>query len=98
MGLLQAHRPAVEGLAPRRLRRGKDKSLVMEVLALEVLRGEVIDPALRDLAAAAVQVNLGVSDPAGYCGLIQPDLDVPSLRNALNDASTSQSVRAILRR
>lgn len=68
---------------------GKIKSLVMEVLALECLPREGNRPnALRTFfTSAAVRVNWGVSDPAGYCGLIQPDLDVEGLRSALESAA-----------
>lgn len=65
------------------------KSLVMEVLALQCLPRSGSRPeALRQFfTAAAVQVNLGVEDPAGHCGLIQPDLDTAALRDALLDAA-----------
>ncbi|MFX0577115.1 nucleotidyltransferase [Nocardia nepalensis] len=68
---------------------GKIKSLVMEVLALECLPLDVTRPsALRSFfTSAAVEVNWGVSDPAGYCGLIQPDLDVKGLRSGLEEAA-----------
>ena len=67
----------------------KIKSLVMEVLALQCLpRSGTRPEALRQFfTAAAVQVNLGVRDPAGYCGEIQPDLDTAALRDALLDAA-----------
>lgn len=65
------------------------KSLVMEVLALQCLPHTGNRPeALREFfTAAAVQVNLGVDDPAGHCGAIQPDLDIVALRDALLDAA-----------
>ncbi|WP_306357927.1 MULTISPECIES: nucleotidyltransferase [unclassified Nocardia] len=68
---------------------GKIKSLVMEVLALECLPRQGNRPnALRSFfTSAAVRVNTGVSDPAGHCGLIQPDLDVEGLRSALEEAA-----------
>jgi len=67
---------------------GKVKSLVMEVLALTCLPTTLDRPeALREFfTAAAVAVNAGVSDPAGYCGLIQHDLDVSTLRRELERA------------
>lgn len=65
------------------------KALVMEVLALQCLPHSGNRPhALRQFfTAAAVQVNLGVEDPAGHCGPIQPDLDTAALRDALLDAA-----------
>lgn len=65
------------------------KSLVIEVLALQCLPRSGNRPeALRQFfTAAAVQVNLGVEDPAGHCGPIQPDLDTAALRDALLDAA-----------
>lgn len=65
------------------------KSLVIEVLALQCLpRSGTRPEALRQFfSAAAVEVNLGVVDPAGYCGLIQSDLDTVALRDALLEAA-----------
>lgn len=65
------------------------RSLVMEVLALQCLprSGNRPEALLQFFTAAAVQVNLGVEDPAGHCGLIQPDLDTAALRDALLDAA-----------
>jgi hypothetical protein len=65
------------------------KSLVVEVLALQCLpRGGSRPEALRQFfTAAAVQVNLGVEDPAHHCGAIQSDLDTAALRDALLDAA-----------
>ena len=65
------------------------KSLVMEVLALKCLP---VDgnraTALRDFfAAAAVEVFYGVEDPAGFCGPIQPDMDVAAVSSCLSTAS-----------
>jgi hypothetical protein len=67
----------------------KVKSLVMEVLALQCMpRGGSRPEALRAFfTAAAIEVNLGVEDPAGHCGPIQRDLDIPALRTALEYAS-----------
>lgn len=64
------------------------KSLVIEVLALKCLPTTGSrQTALRDFfAAAATEVMFGVEDPAGYCGPIQPDLDVVALSAALLDA------------
>jgi hypothetical protein len=64
------------------------KSLVMEVLALKCLPvDKARGPALRDFfSAAAVEVFYGVYDPAGYCGQIQPDLDVSAVADALSEA------------
>ncbi|MFD8500958.1 nucleotidyltransferase domain-containing protein [Amycolatopsis sp. NPDC059657] len=66
----------------------KVKSLVIEVLALQCLPTEGSRPdALKSFfTAAAVEVNYGVEDPAKHCGLIQPDLDVDTLRAALENA------------
>jgi hypothetical protein len=68
---------------------GKIKSLVMEVLALECMpRTGSRSAALRAFfTAAAVRVNWDLVDPAGHCGLIQPDLDRAGLRTALETAS-----------
>lgn len=68
---------------------GKIKSLVMEVLALECMpRAGSRSAALRAFfTAAAVRVNWPIADPAGKCGLIQPDLDTVGLRTALEAAS-----------
>ncbi|MEV6985802.1 hypothetical protein AB0M95_31710 [Sphaerisporangium sp. NPDC051017] len=65
------------------------KSLVMEVLALNCMPRSGSRPeALRAFfTAAAVEVNLGVVDPAGHCGPIQQDLDIAVLRMALENAS-----------
>lgn len=68
---------------------GKIKSLVMEVLALECMPRSGSRPAaLRAFfTAAAVRVNTPIEDPAGHCGLVQPDLDVVGLRDALDEAA-----------
>jgi hypothetical protein len=65
------------------------KSLVMEVLALQCLPHTGTRPeALRTFfSTAAVEVNLGVVDPAGHCGAIQSDLDTAALRDALLEAA-----------
>jgi Second Messenger Oligonucleotide or Dinucleotide Synthetase domain len=67
----------------------KVKSLVMEVLALRCMPHSGNRPeALRSFfTAAAIEVNLGVVDPAGHCGSIQDDLDIPVLHTALANAS-----------
>ena len=64
------------------------KSLVMEVLALKCLPVEGNRPnALKTFfTAAAVEVGYEVQDPAGYCGAVQADLDIPVLRTALENA------------
>lgn len=85
------YRPMVRVLKNWRLGvpvEGKIKSLVMEVLALECLPTAGNRPeALRAFfTAAAVRVNDSISDPAGLCGEIQPDLDKPGLRTALEGA------------
>ncbi len=66
----------------------KVKSLVMEVLALKCLPTDTTRPqALKAFfTAAAVEVNYGVVDPAGHCGVIQLDLDTEALRTALESA------------
>jgi hypothetical protein len=68
---------------------GTIKSLVMEILALSCLPRSGSRPeALRAFfTAAAVVVNEPIEDPAGHCGLIQPDLDVAGLRAALENAA-----------
>lgn len=69
---------------------GKVKSLVMEVLALHHLPDGYSRPeALRRFfTAAATTVGNGpVTDPAGLCGEIQPDLDRIGLRDSLLDAA-----------
>ncbi|MCG5435381.1 nucleotidyltransferase domain-containing protein [Micromonospora foliorum] len=68
---------------------GKIKSLLIEVLALECLpRSGSRAEALRAFfTSAAVRVNTSIEDPAGHCGLIQPDLDKIGLRTALEEAS-----------
>lgn len=83
-------RPVVRLLKNWRLDAGtKVKSLVMEVLALHYLPlGPNRPEALRAFfTAAAVQVNEGVYDPAGFCGEIQPDLDYSALSDALGEAA-----------
>jgi hypothetical protein len=67
----------------------KIKSLVMEVLALECMPRNGSRPeALRAFfIAAAVRVNWDLVDPAGHCGLIQPNLDTVGLRVALENAA-----------
>jgi hypothetical protein len=82
-------RPMVRVLKHWRHGCGTDvKSLVMEVLALDYLPLESNRPnALRQFfVAASYNVLNGVNDPAGYCGPIQPDLDLEALQQALSDA------------
>lgn len=64
------------------------KSLVMETLALDYLPVGTNRPnALRQFfVAAAYNVLDGVTDPAGHCGPIQPDLDLQALHEALSAA------------
>jgi hypothetical protein len=74
------------------------KSLAAEVLALKCLP----DPAtgelsrsialLRFFTAAAVAVMLPITDPAGYCGEIQPDLDRATVSDLLREASDIAAV------
>jgi hypothetical protein len=67
---------------------GKIKSLVVEILALECLPpGPNRAEALRAFFTAAAAHSLYIEDPAGHCGLIQPDLDVTGLRGALENAA-----------
>jgi hypothetical protein len=83
-------RPMVRALKKWRKSTGIEiKSLVMEVLAVNYLPlGPNRPEALRAFfTSAAVQVNLGVTDPAGFCGPIQPDLDLAALSAALSDAA-----------
>lgn len=63
----------------------KIKSLVMEIIALDSLRpADTIQQALASFfVAAEIRVNNPIEDPAGHCGPIQADLDVPVLRAAL---------------
>jgi hypothetical protein len=70
------------------------KSLTAEVLALECVpapqSGQVLSRsvALRQFfTAAATSVMTGVLDPAGWCGEIQPNLDVSVARGALLEAA-----------
>lgn len=68
----------------------KVKSLVMEVLALHHLPGGYSRPEAlkRFFTAAATAVGNGpVTDPAGLCGEIQPDLDRIGLRDSLLHAA-----------
>lgn len=67
----------------------KVKSLVMEIIALDSLRPAVtIQLALANFfAAAEIRVNSPIEDPAGHCGPIQPDLDIPVLRAALKQSA-----------
>ena len=67
----------------------KVKSLVMEIIALDSLRpAATIEQALANFfAAAEIRVNSPIEDPAGHCGPIQPDLDVPVLRAALKQSA-----------
>ncbi len=65
---------------------GKVKSLVMEVLALDHLPGGYGRPEAlkRFFTAAATAVGNGpITDPAGLCGEIQPDLARVGLRDSL---------------
>jgi hypothetical protein len=85
-------RPMVRALKLWRLAvpvKGKIKSLVMEVLALECMprAGTRAVALCAFFTAAAVRVNWDIADPAGHCGLIQPDLDTVGLRTALEEAS-----------
>jgi hypothetical protein len=64
------------------------KSLVVEVLALHHLPVGFRPEALqRFFTAAAVAVGLPVTDPAGLCGEIQPDLDRAHARARLEAAA-----------
>lgn len=67
----------------------KVSSLLMEVLALEVMptTGDRSVALNAFFAAASVRINDPVCDPANLCGPIQPDLDVPALRAKLEQAS-----------
>lgn len=68
---------------------GGIKSLVMEILALDCLpgAGNRTDALKTFFTAAAVRVHEGVTDPAGLCGPIQPDLDTTSLSAAFGEAA-----------
>jgi hypothetical protein len=64
------------------------KSLVVEVLALQHLPvGSRPEALQRFFTAAAVAVGLPVTDPAGLCGEIQPDLDRTHARACLEAAA-----------
>jgi hypothetical protein len=64
------------------------KSLVVEVLALHHLPVARRPEALQQFfTAAAVAVGLPVTDPAGLCGEIQPDLDRAHARTCLQAAA-----------
>jgi predicted nucleotidyltransferase len=69
------------------------KSLVMEVLALDYLPTGKLQPvALKEFfvkAAAHVEAQLPVEDPAGLCGPIQASLDYDGLGAALRSAAES---------
>jgi len=66
------------------------KSLVMEVLALDSLVEAPNTPqALRSFFVSASSHSLSIEDPAGHCGLIQPDLDVSAFRAALEEAAVN---------
>lgn len=67
----------------------KVRSLYMEVLALECLPKVGTRQAALSafFTAAAVRVNEAVSDPAGLCGEIQPDIDAIALRDCLDEAA-----------
>ncbi|GAA3438280.1 SMODS domain-containing nucleotidyltransferase [Kutzneria kofuensis] len=85
-------RPMVRVLKQWRLGIGAKpavKSLVMEVLALTCMPECPTSRAValsRFFTSAAMLVNEPIVDPAGYCGLIQPDLDTATLRTALEQA------------
>lgn len=85
-------RPMVRVLKHWRLGVSADtriKSLVIEILALQCLPLTMTRPqALRQFfAQAAIAANYDIVDPAGHCGVIQRDLDVPALRSALLEAA-----------
>lgn len=72
------------------------RSLVVEVLAYNCIPDAYStadgaehrpDALSRFFTAAVVAIDEPVSDPAGLCGVIQPDLDVEVARGALQDAS-----------
>lgn len=78
------------------------KSLVMEVLALDHLPTGVNQPAaVRQFFVAATYAIDGhevVSDPAGYCGPIQPDLDYAAFADRFRDARdhANQAMQALV--
>jgi hypothetical protein len=66
------------------------KSLVVEVLATTLLREAARPEALRSFFAAAAQaVLVPVTDPAGLCGEIQPDMDRYEAKSHLDDAANT---------
>jgi hypothetical protein len=65
------------------------KSLVVEVLALQHLREAERPQALHAFfTAARARVYEPVMDPAGHCGVIQPDLDCAAVYDALDEAES----------
>lgn len=69
------------------------KSLTAEVLALNCLPAPIVSLSrsvalLRFFTAAAPAVMEPITDPAGHCGEIQPDLDRYRLHGLLKEAST----------
>ncbi|HEY1690181.1 MAG TPA: hypothetical protein VGF95_15105 [Solirubrobacteraceae bacterium] len=65
------------------------KSLVVEVLALQHLREAERPQALHAFfTAARMRIHEPVVDPAGHCGVIQPDLDCAAAYDALDEAES----------
>lgn len=74
------------------------KSLVIEVMALELLPERPSGPAaIAAFFSAAAVSSLEVVDPAGHCGPIQPDLNVADLRTLLEDAAQKSASAEALR-
>lgn len=72
------------------------KSLVIEVLALQHLQEDKRPQALHKFfTAARARIYDPVVDPAGHCGVIQPDLDAAAAYDAL-DESESWAYKAAL--
>lgn len=67
------------------------KNLAVEVLALKHL--SAVDSrqnaVQRFFTAAAANIMYGIDDPAGVCGLIQPDLDLAATKETLDEAATT---------
>ncbi len=85
-------RPMVRVLKMWGKERGADlKSLTMEVLALNHLPAEVSRATAlqRFFSAAELAIDQPIEDPAGLCGEIQPDLDIETARDQLNDAASN---------
>lgn len=66
------------------------KNLAIEVLALKHLPEAPTrqDAIQKFFTAAAANIMYGIEDPAGVCGVIQPDLDLAATKDVLDAAAT----------